>query len=136
MGKYTLKSIVGEIDKKVVELGSIGGRIFRYLCFFLSSSFGNPLTAFKAPKLVFRFRSLGHLVTRFAEKGVTYCTTSNPMERTIVWTTVVPKETYVVIDLPLLVNVFVKILYVLIHSITMNATLIPLCTHMVYKYVN
>ena len=38
LGKYTLKSIVGEIDKKVVELGSIGGRIFRYLCFFLSSS--------------------------------------------------------------------------------------------------
>ncbi|XP_011101946.1 crossover junction endonuclease EME1B-like [Sesamum indicum] len=62
MAKYTLKSIVGEIDQKVVELGSIGG----------------------------------HLVTRFAEKGVTYCTTSNPMERTIVWTTVVPKETYVI----------------------------------------
>ncbi|XP_011090570.1 crossover junction endonuclease EME1B-like isoform X2 [Sesamum indicum] len=61
MAKYTRKSIVGEIDKKVVELGSIGG----------------------------------HLVTRFAEKGVTYCTTSNPMERTIVWTKVVPKETYV-----------------------------------------
>ncbi|KAL2247270.1 UNVERIFIED_CONTAM: Crossover junction endonuclease EME1, partial [Sesamum indicum] len=58
MGKHTLKSIVAEIDKKVVELGSIGG----------------------------------HLVTRFAEKGVTYCTMSNPMERT---TTVVPEETYV-----------------------------------------
>lgn len=27
-GKYALKSIVAEIDKKVVELGSIGGRIF------------------------------------------------------------------------------------------------------------
>ena len=40
MGKYTLKSIVAEIEQKVVELGSIGGRIFGYLCFFLSSSFG------------------------------------------------------------------------------------------------
>ena len=104
---------------------------------FLSVFFlWNPLIALKAPKLFLRFRSLGHLVTRFAEKGVTYCTTSNPMERTIVWTTVVPEESYVVIVLPLLVNVFMKIFYVLIHSITMYAILIPLCTHMVYKYVN
>ncbi|KAL0381538.1 UNVERIFIED_CONTAM: Crossover junction endonuclease EME1B [Sesamum angustifolium] len=57
-GKYALKSIVAEIDKKVVELGSIGG----------------------------------HLLTRFAEKGLTYHITSNPMERTIVWTMVVPEE--------------------------------------------
>ncbi|KAL0391516.1 UNVERIFIED_CONTAM: Crossover junction endonuclease EME1B [Sesamum latifolium] len=57
-GKYALKSIVAEIDKKVVELGSIGG----------------------------------HLLTRFAEKGLTYRITSNPMERTIVWTMVVPEE--------------------------------------------
>ena len=40
LGKYTLKSIVAEIDKKVVELGSSGGRIFLYLSFFLASSFG------------------------------------------------------------------------------------------------
>ena len=58
------------------------------------------------------------------------------MERTIVWTTVVPKETYMVIDLSLLVNIFMKIFYVLIHSVAMNAILIPLGTHMVYKYVN
>lgn len=57
-GKYALKSIVAEIDKKVVELGSIGG----------------------------------HLLTRFAEKGVSYRITTNPVERTIVWNMVVPEE--------------------------------------------
>ncbi|KAH6796714.1 hypothetical protein C2S52_021268 [Perilla frutescens var. hirtella] len=57
-GKYALKSIVAEIDKKVVELGSIGG----------------------------------HLLTRFAEKGISYRITSNPVERTIVWNMVVPEE--------------------------------------------
>lgn len=29
-GKFALKSIVAEIDAKVVELGSVGGTIFRY----------------------------------------------------------------------------------------------------------
>lgn len=29
-GKYALKSIVAEIDKKVVEMGSIGGWMFVY----------------------------------------------------------------------------------------------------------
>ncbi|KAL7131450.1 hypothetical protein ABFS83_12G003900 [Erythranthe nasuta] len=57
-GKYALKSITAEIDKQVVELGSIGG----------------------------------HLLTRFAEKGLSYRITSNPVERTIVWTMVVPEE--------------------------------------------
>ncbi|XP_057806925.1 crossover junction endonuclease EME1B-like isoform X2 [Salvia miltiorrhiza] len=57
-GKYALKSIVAEIDKKVVELGSIGG----------------------------------HLLTRFAEKGLSYRITSNPVERTIVWNMAVPDE--------------------------------------------
>ncbi|KAG8373283.1 hypothetical protein BUALT_Bualt11G0007800 [Buddleja alternifolia] len=57
-GKYALKSIVAEIDKRVVEMGSIGG----------------------------------HLLTRFAEKGLSYRITSNPVERTIVWTMVVPEE--------------------------------------------
>ncbi|PIN07256.1 hypothetical protein CDL12_20176 [Handroanthus impetiginosus] len=57
-GKYALKSIVAEIDKKVVELGSIGG----------------------------------HLLTRFAEKGLSYRITSNPIERTILWTMGVPEE--------------------------------------------
>ncbi|KAI3461980.1 hypothetical protein Pfo_018643 [Paulownia fortunei] len=57
-GKYALKSIIAEIDKKVVELGSIGG----------------------------------HLLTRFAEKGLSYRITSNPVERTILWTMVVPED--------------------------------------------
>ncbi|XP_051114923.1 crossover junction endonuclease EME1B-like [Andrographis paniculata] len=57
-GKYALKSIVAEIDKKVIEMGSIGG----------------------------------HLLTRFAEKGLTYKVTTNPVERTIVWTMVIPEE--------------------------------------------
>ncbi|KAL3613483.1 hypothetical protein CASFOL_042746 [Castilleja foliolosa] len=57
-GKYALKSIVAEIDKRVVELGSIGG----------------------------------HLLTRFAEKGISYRITSNPVERSIVWNMIVPEE--------------------------------------------
>ncbi|KAG6384935.1 hypothetical protein SASPL_153758 [Salvia splendens] len=57
-GKYALKSIVAEIDTKVIELGAIGG----------------------------------HLLTRFAEKGLSYRITSNPVERTIVWNMAVPEE--------------------------------------------
>ncbi|KAB1210422.1 Crossover junction endonuclease EME1B [Morella rubra] len=57
-GKFALKSIVAEIDAKVVELGSIGG----------------------------------HLLTRFAEKGLTYRITSNPVERSIVWSMSVPEH--------------------------------------------
>ncbi|XP_030975388.1 crossover junction endonuclease EME1B-like isoform X1 [Quercus lobata] len=57
-GKLALKSIVAEIDAKVVELGSIGG----------------------------------HLLTRFAEKGLAYRITSNPIERSIVWTMNVPEH--------------------------------------------
>ncbi|KAL6558926.1 hypothetical protein OROMI_019276 [Orobanche minor] len=68
-GKYAVKSIVAEIDKKVVELGSIG-----------------------VPQLVYVFLSLGYLLTRFAEKGLSYRITSNPVERSIVWNMVVPNE--------------------------------------------
>ncbi|KAL0424456.1 UNVERIFIED_CONTAM: Crossover junction endonuclease EME1B [Sesamum radiatum] len=75
-GKYALKSIVAEIDKKVVELGSIGG----------------------------------HLLTRFAEKGLTYHITSNPMERTIVWTMVVPEEISVIASEPIEIS-YVLIIY-------------------------
>ncbi|XP_017973471.1 PREDICTED: crossover junction endonuclease EME1B isoform X3 [Theobroma cacao] len=57
-GKFALKSIVAEIDTKVVELGSIGG----------------------------------HLLSRFAEKGLTYRITSNPIEKSIVWTMTVPEH--------------------------------------------
>ncbi|XVE86627.1 hypothetical protein DITRI_Ditri18aG0049700 [Diplodiscus trichospermus] len=57
-GKFALKSIVAEIDTKVVELGSIGG----------------------------------HLLSRFADKGLTYRITSNPIEKSIVWTMAVPEH--------------------------------------------
>ncbi|KGN48409.1 crossover junction endonuclease EME1B [Cucumis sativus] len=57
-GKLALKSIVAEIDAKVVELGSIGG----------------------------------HLLTRFAEKGITFRIKSNPIERSILWTMNVPEH--------------------------------------------
>ncbi|KAI5672778.1 hypothetical protein M9H77_13142 [Catharanthus roseus] len=57
-GKFALKSIVAEIDTKVVEVGSIGG----------------------------------HLLTRFAEKGLSFRIKSNPIERSIVWTMTVPEE--------------------------------------------
>lgn len=49
------------------------------------------------PKLVYSFLSLGHLLTRFAEKGVSYRITTNPVERTIVWNMVVPEEVSLVI---------------------------------------
>ncbi|KAI4345150.1 hypothetical protein L6164_012304 [Bauhinia variegata] len=57
-GKFALKSIVAEIDAKVVESGSIGG----------------------------------HLLTRFAEKGLNYHITSNPIERSILWFMKVPED--------------------------------------------
>lgn len=38
------------------------------------------------------FLSLGHLLTRFAEKGLTYRITSNPIERSIVWNMAVPDQ--------------------------------------------
>ncbi|XP_039026227.1 crossover junction endonuclease EME1B-like isoform X2 [Hibiscus syriacus] len=57
-GKFALKSIVAEIDTKVVELGSIGG----------------------------------HLLSRFADKGLTYHITSNPIEKSIAWTMTVPEH--------------------------------------------
>ncbi|GKV25223.1 hypothetical protein SLEP1_g34693 [Rubroshorea leprosula] len=57
-GKFALKSIVAEIDTKVVELGSVGG----------------------------------HLLSRLADKGLRYRITSNPVERSIVWTMTVPES--------------------------------------------
>ncbi|KAL7254680.1 hypothetical protein ACSBR1_008933 [Camellia fascicularis] len=57
-GKFALKSVVAEIDTKVVELGSVGG----------------------------------HLLTRFAEKGLTFRITPNPIERSILWNMSVPEE--------------------------------------------
>ncbi|GLT44071.1 hypothetical protein SLA2020_179880 [Shorea laevis] len=56
--KFALKSIVAEIDTKVVELGFVGG----------------------------------HLLSRLADKGLRYCVTSNPVERSIVWTMTVPES--------------------------------------------
>ncbi|KAK9111175.1 hypothetical protein Scep_018694 [Stephania cephalantha] len=57
-GNFALKSIVAEIDAKVVELGSIGG----------------------------------HLLSRFAEKGLNFRITSNPIERSIIWKMPVPEQ--------------------------------------------
>ncbi|KAJ8637800.1 hypothetical protein MRB53_012067 [Persea americana] len=57
-GKFALKFIVAEIDKRVVEVGSIGG----------------------------------HLLTRFAEKGLTFRVTSNPIEKSILWKLDVPDQ--------------------------------------------
>ncbi|URE09756.1 ERCC4 domain [Musa troglodytarum] len=55
-GKFALKSILAEIDVKVIENGSVGG----------------------------------HLLTRFAEKGLSFRVTSNPVERSIMWKMNVP----------------------------------------------
>ncbi|KAM3290196.1 crossover junction endonuclease EME1B isoform X2 [Capsicum chacoense] len=57
-GKLALKSIVAQVDTKVVELGSIAG----------------------------------HLLTRLAEKGLSYQIKSNPIEKSIVWSMSVPEE--------------------------------------------
>ncbi|CAN4114209.1 unnamed protein product [Withania somnifera] len=57
-GKLAHKSIIAQIDTKVVELGSIGG----------------------------------HLLTRLAEKGLSYQIKSNPIEKSIVWSMNVPEE--------------------------------------------
>ncbi|KAK8954708.1 Crossover junction endonuclease EME1B [Platanthera zijinensis] len=57
-GKLALKSIVAEIDAKVLESGSIGG----------------------------------HLLTRFAERGLSYHITSNPIERSVLWKITVPDK--------------------------------------------
>ncbi|KAM0977109.1 hypothetical protein FF1_019997 [Malus domestica] len=57
-GKFALKSIVAEIDTKVLELGSVGGS----------------------------------LLTKISERGLTYRITSNPIERSIIWTMTVPEH--------------------------------------------
>ncbi|KAL8152144.1 hypothetical protein V2J09_021952 [Rumex salicifolius] len=57
-GKLALKSIVAQIDTKVVESGTVGGR----------------------------------LLTRFSEKDLDYRITSNPIERSIMWTLTMPEE--------------------------------------------
>ncbi|XP_059307974.1 crossover junction endonuclease EME1B-like isoform X1 [Lycium ferocissimum] len=75
-GKFAHKSIVAQIDTKVVELGSIGG----------------------------------HLLTRLAEKGLSYQIKSNPIEKSIVWSMNVPEElskiTSDVIDVPYVLLIF------------------------------
>ncbi|KAJ0966451.1 hypothetical protein J5N97_027589 [Dioscorea zingiberensis] len=55
-GKFALKSIIAEIDARVVENGSLGG----------------------------------HLLTRLAEKGLSFRITSNPIEKSILWKMNVP----------------------------------------------
>ncbi|CAI0554951.1 unnamed protein product [Linum tenue] len=57
-GKLALKSIVAQLDAKVVEQASVGG----------------------------------HLLSRFAEKGLTYHITSHPIERSIMWSMSVPEH--------------------------------------------
>ncbi|KAG1359066.1 crossover junction endonuclease EME1B [Cocos nucifera] len=57
-GKYALKSIVAEIDTKVVENGLVGG----------------------------------HLLTRLAEKSLSFRITSNPIERSIMWKMNMPDQ--------------------------------------------
>ncbi|KAK1293075.1 Crossover junction endonuclease EME1B [Acorus calamus] len=57
-GKFALKSIVAEIDARVVENGSVGG----------------------------------YLLSRFAEKGISFRITSNPFERSILWKMIVPDD--------------------------------------------
>uniref|UniRef100_A0A7N0TSV3 ERCC4 domain-containing protein n=1 Tax=Kalanchoe fedtschenkoi TaxID=63787 RepID=A0A7N0TSV3_KALFE len=57
-GKFALKSIVAEVDRRIVEQGSTGG----------------------------------HLLSRFAEKGLSFRITSNPIERSIIWSVAVPEE--------------------------------------------
>ncbi|MCE2055505.1 hypothetical protein HAX54_042775 [Datura stramonium] len=75
-GKFAHKSIVAQIDTKVVELGSVGGQ----------------------------------LLTRLAEKGLSYQVKSNPMEKSIVWSMSVPEELAKIssefIDVPYVLFIF------------------------------
>ncbi|PKA47843.1 Crossover junction endonuclease EME1B [Apostasia shenzhenica] len=57
-GKFALKSILAEIDSKVLESGAIGG----------------------------------HLLAKFAERGISFRITSNPIGRSILWKMSVPEQ--------------------------------------------
>lgn len=98
-GKFALKSIVAEIDAKVIELGSVGGEFFppfQYSSYY--SQVGDCVKLLRYLSYLqiscaeFYLLTLGHLLTRFAEKGLTYRITSNPIERSIVWTMTVPEH--------------------------------------------
>ena len=82
-GKFALKSIVAEVDTRVIENGSIGGLhwmlinlVFslKFLCHYLLLS------------------NIGHLLSRFAEKGISFRITSNQIEGSILWKLNVPDE--------------------------------------------
>lgn len=85
-GKLALKSIVAEIDAKVVELGSVGGEasLFLFTCYLFKFQ--------HHPKKRISCLTLGHLLTRLAEKGITFRIKSNPIERSILWTMNVPEH--------------------------------------------
>lgn len=84
-GKLALKSIVAEIDAKVVELGSIGGESSNF-CSLAFPKISN------ATRKQIHCLTIGHLLTRFAEKGITFRIKSNPIERSILWTMNVPEH--------------------------------------------
>ena len=84
-GKLALKSIVAEIDAKVVELGSVGGESSNFYSLFISQNFNTTQKQIHC-------LTIGHLLTRFAEKGITFRIKSNPIERSIVWTMKAPEH--------------------------------------------
>ncbi|KAL0916546.1 hypothetical protein M5K25_014067 [Dendrobium thyrsiflorum] len=82
-GKFALKSIIAEIDAKVLENGSIGGTPDLVTSFFF---------AICIMTTQFFWGNLGHLLARFAERGLSYRITSNPIEKSILWKITVPEQ--------------------------------------------
>ncbi|XP_071914209.1 uncharacterized protein [Coffea arabica] len=102
-GKFAQKTIVAQIDSKIVEMGSIGG----------------------------------HLLTRFAEKGLSYRITSNAIERSIVWTIPVPEQ-LVQISSEGMVVPYVLLIYGAEEfcNLVMGGTLMDQASRVQYHYPN
>ena len=59
--------------------------------------------------------TIGHLLTRFAEKGITFRIKSNPIERSILWTMNVPEHISAVTNASLYMCLYTYI-YLLFHD--------------------
>ncbi|KAM0943505.1 hypothetical protein DsansV1_C13g0122881 [Dioscorea sansibarensis] len=97
-GKFAVKSIVAEIDARVVENGSVGGIHFLFSSSFFNGSISVILIYFLFNELC--WCNAGHLLTRLAEKGLSFRITSNPIEKSILWKMNVPDNIAQVVMVP------------------------------------
>lgn len=86
-----LKSVVALIDNKLVE-ESVGGKDFLHSMYH-SSTYTSRLSS-SSLKYGDSVPSIykGRLISGLQEKGITYRVTSNPIERSIVWTMTLPEH--------------------------------------------